>query len=816
MKLIASRLAIMLLAACCAAAAAQAQTGAGGQRAPVVTDEGWPRKFASGPNSFSVYQPQVERWEGNRFEARAAVAVAEGQTNQTAYGVIWFAARTEVDKVNRLVTMTDFRITKVNFPTAPDRAARYQELLQQRVPAAGQLIALDRLLSDMALARAEDRDAGHQLRNDPPQIFFSTRPAILVLIDGAPVLRPVAGTGLRRVINTRVLLVRDEAEGKFYLHLMDGWLEADSVEGPWAVARQTPDGLKQALQSAGAGRQVDLLDGSAAGAASPKPSVKEAAAADAVPTVYVSTEPAELLQAHGELQAAAVGGTSLLYVVNTENDIFLDTSTGAHYVLISGRWFRAPSLKGPWEYVPGAGLPADFARIPPAHPKADVLVSVPGTPQAREALIANQIPQTATIARGATRLTVVYDGRPQFKAIEGTPLLYAVNTPTPVIAVEGRGYFAVQDGVWFVAAAPEGPWAVADSVPAVVYTIPPSSPVHYVTYVKVYGATPEAVYVGYTPGYYGTVVSSEKVVVYGAGWTYPPYIGAYWYGVPWTYGYGVGFAWSVTGGWALAYGVGYAWSDYYYPAPWYGSVTWGRAGYGWGGAAANVYGTWGNVAYAGTLAAWANPHTGNYGRGGAVSGVNTATGTRFNGRAGINTNVYTGTTVARAGGVAYNPNTGRVAAGQAGAVTNAYTGNGAAGARGVSYNPQTGVIHGGAAGAVRNGATGQTAAGAGGFAYNTRTGTGVAVGNNNVYAGRDGNVYRYNQSGGLQQHTSGGWQSVNRPADARSFQNLQSARGTGQMRWDNFRASGGGGRFAGGGGRRFAGGGGFRGGGRRR
>src|ERR1051326_1677510 len=49
------------------------------------------------------------------------------------------------------------------------------------------------------------------------------------------------------------------------------------------------------------------------------------------------------------------------------------------------------------------------------------------------------------------------------------------------------------------------------------------------------------------------------------------------------------------------------------------------------------------------------------------------------------------------------------------------------------------VISGGAVGGVRNGSTGQVTAGAGGFAYNTRTDTGVAVGNNNVYASKDGN-----------------------------------------------------------------------------
>ena len=53
----------------------------------------------------------------------------------------------------------------------------------------------------------------------------------------------------------------------------------------------------------------------------------------------------------------------------------------------------------------------------------------------------------------------------------------------------------------------------------VIYTIPPSSPMYNVTYVKVYGATPTAVTYGYTAGYTMAFVSAG-VVVYGTGYYY--------------------------------------------------------------------------------------------------------------------------------------------------------------------------------------------------------------------------------------------------------------------------------------------------------
>ena len=73
-------------------------------------------------------------------------------------------------------------------------------------------------------------------------------------------------------------------------------------------------------------------------------------------------------------------------------------------------------------------------------------------------------------------------------------------------------------------------------MPAIIYTIPPTSPLYYVTFVHVYGSTAQVVYVGYTPGYLGTVVTPAGVVVYGTGYAYPTWVGTVWYPPPATYG----------------------------------------------------------------------------------------------------------------------------------------------------------------------------------------------------------------------------------------------------------------------------------------
>ncbi|WP_432719525.1 hypothetical protein R0381_000347 [Jeongeupia wiesaeckerbachi] len=544
---------------------------------------GWPR-LVNGQQGeqIYVYQPQLDALNGNVLTGRSAVRVSSKQGD--TFGVIWFSARADIAKDQRVVTLSQYKITKTNFPTASKDESRYLSTLSTALPKQGWTVPYDALQADLQINQAEAAQAGQPVKNDPPAIIYSNRPAMLVMIDGEPALRS-AGGKLMRVVNTSALLVLDEASGNYYMWAVERWYQAKSVTGPWQVASHPPtDELNPLRESLLKANKIDPMSGkSANGESAFDPNV--------VPAIYVATKPTELLQSKGDPQYAPIPDTQLLYMSNSSNDVFVQVGSQQLYVLISGRWFTASKIDGPWQYVPGDKLPADFARIPANHPMAGVLVSVPGTAQASEARIANSVPQTAQVKRSVKPDPVSYDGgAPQWKPVDGTSLQYAYNTATPIIRVDAQSYYLVQNGVWFVATSAAGPWNVAASVPAVIYTIPVSSPVHYVTYVRVYSATPTVVYVGYTPGYYGTVVSSDGVVVYGTGYVYPTYVGTVWYPPPYTYGFGVGFAWGTASGFAWGFAMG-AWMS-----PWY----WGGGGCCWhGGNDVNInitnnYNRWGH------------------------------------------------------------------------------------------------------------------------------------------------------------------------------------------------------------------------------
>jgi len=205
-----------------------------------------------------------------------------------------------------------------------------------------------------------------------------------------------------------------------------------------------------------------------------------------------------------------------------------------------------------------------------------VLYAVPGTDLANEAVLDAQIPQTATIERDNASLDVEYDGKPEFEAIEETSMSYAKNSPTPIIQT-GTRYYAVDDAVWFVSSNATGPWIVATSVPDVIYTIPPTSPMYYVTYVKIYHYTPEVVYVGYLPGYTGTYVYNTTVV-YGTGYYYPYWYGRYYYPRVSTWGFHVRYNPYTGWNFGLSYSSG-PFTFYIGRGSWYRGGFWGPARY---------------------------------------------------------------------------------------------------------------------------------------------------------------------------------------------------------------------------------------------
>ena len=787
--------------------------------APPSEQEGnWPRSVLTDGATFTVYQPQLTSWDGYKFRAMAAVMVQEaGQETQT-FGSIQIDATSLVDKDERTVLLENVTVSNAKFPSAPGKASRYQKALNgvaQKADTALRSLELDQLESSLDISSAQ-KAAARNVKNDPPQIIFATSPTLLIYVDGSPVWRAVEKTALERVVNTRPLLVRDKT-GTVFLKVFDGWMQAPSLEGNWSVTLQAPPELEVVLKQALEAKAIDPLSGTSPEQKDPAPTLKVNP-----PRILVATRPTELIVTQGAPEYTPIPSTNLLFVSNTTGNVFKHTGTQQTYVLISGRWFKAPTEKGPWEFAPAEKLPKDFAAIPDDSPKENAKAAVPGTAQAQEAVIANSIPQTAKVDRQKATFKPQIDGEPKFELIETTTIYRLINSPTPILRVATDQFYAVENGVWFKASKLEGPWTVADLIPAVIYTIPASSPVYYVTYVRVYDVTPTTVVVGYTPGYYGTYVSNG-VVVYGTGYYYTPWVGSVWYGPPVTYGFGVGIAYTPWTGWCFGFGFGWSWGHAtmgfggwgWGPYPWWGPVgvgfygpgyypwaygphggaVWGpRPGSGavwgpggWAASTGNVYSRWGATTAVTRQSGGYNAWTGNSWSQDVGRSYNSRTGTLSAGQRSSVGNVYTGNYQTSASGARVNTKTGGAALG--GSVTrgNAYTGNEVTAGRAAVKNPVTGDIT--TAGGVRG-----------------ENGSVARVGDD-VYVNRDGNVSKRDANGWQSQTRDGSWDRV--PSNSSSASDLNRAsqqRDAGQRRYNGYsqgahRSAGYGGRGGGGGGR---------------
>ncbi|TMQ74176.1 MAG: carbohydrate-binding family V/XII [Candidatus Eisenbacteria bacterium] len=466
----------------------------------------WPRAFDTASGAFIIYEPQPEALDGDVLSGRAAFSLQRSGSAEPSFGVLWFTEHIQIDRDSSTVAARAFDVTKVRLPgITPAEAERYETQVESEAARWDLTESLEQLQAGLASAEKE-RASVADLDHTPPRIIFSPRRAILVLYDGAPVVEPIPGSRLERVANTPYAVVHDPTRRAYFLSGADLWYQAKDPLGPWHVILGPPDEV----------RAVVPPDTSAADRTVGPP-----------PQVLTATEPTELIATDGPPVYAPLVDDELLYVTNTESDVVREVSTQAIYVLLAGRWYRATTLDGPWTFVRGDQLPPSFARVPPGSPKANILASVAGTDQADDAVADAEIPQTSAIRREATGFQVDYDGPPQFEPIAGTRMEYAVNTDAEVILADGR-YYACEQGVWYVADDPNGPWRVSEVRPVRVDDIPPSCPVYDVRYVYIYDVTPDVVWDGYLPGYLGCY-PYHGTIVYGTGYRYRPWRGRHHY-----------------------------------------------------------------------------------------------------------------------------------------------------------------------------------------------------------------------------------------------------------------------------------------------
>jgi len=674
-----------------------------------ASDPGWPRERYQDGSRLIIYQPQVDDWKNfQELTWRMAVSLTP-KSGKEAVGVVEMKGNTDVDNVSKVVVITNPEVTGTYFPSLDQATKEKMEQSFKTFVPPTISISLHRLIASVPKKEAP---TGVQLNNDPPKIFVGYRPSILLSVDGEPVLSEVPKTNLKFVVNTEWPLFFDGENSSYYVPVGQQWLTSNSLDGQWAPTKKLPRDMSKVPQD---------KEWSALKKIVPPP----AKSGGVTPAVFYSDKPAEVILFDGQPVYAQIPGTQLTYATNTNSVVFVFTPTQQFYYLTAGRWFSAMDLQGPWTYAT-SDLPADFAKIPASSPASAILASVPGTDEAKDAVLLAQVPTTMTVkpAEAQAKVKVEYGGDPHFESIKGTSMAYATNTQDKVIKV-GDVYYLCLQGVWFMSPNPQGPWTTAKSVPQEIYTIPPSSPVYNVTYVTQSTNPDGTVQASYTAGYLGAFVlgaATGAIIANGSGYWWPPYT------------YGGYYPYAATYGGA------------YYGTAHYNSAT---GAYGW---SQTAYGPYGSA----TRGAAYNPYTGTAARGATVS-------TPYGSRSAAQ---------------AYNPYTGAYAQTRQGSSPTAQWGSSYVSKGNKSAYTQHYSTANGTVGSIQ-GSQGGKAAGASTAWGNTAVGK---TASGNTYAGHDGNVYK-NTGNGWQKYDNGSWNSVDKGSSSPNWsgaENAQQRSGSGE------------------------------------
>jgi hypothetical protein len=686
-------------------------------------DPGWPRQFTNNGSVLVVYPPQVENWaEYQTLNFRMAFSLTPVNQSKQLVGVVYVNATTAVDTYNHMVAISNMEITSVHFPSLdPGTSASMEQIVRATLNVSRTVnVSMERIVACTPKPQTANTVT---VQNTPPTIFVSNTPAIILQLEGQPALTDATPGGIKYVFNANWPVFFDATASAYYLFDNTEWQTANQLSGPWTFTSALPMSLINLSTNK---NWSSVLKGAIPA---------QAWQSQGMPVIFYSTTPAEVILFKGSPAMSSIPGTNLTYATNTNNAVFFSSATRLYYYLAAGRWFSAPGFNGPWTFAT-PDLPADFANIPTSSPAAGVLSSVPGTQQAADAVMIAQIPTKTTIdPSAAPPISITYSGTPQYVVIDGTSLSYVENTNDKVIMVSDNQFYACVGGFWYVASNAQGPWMLATSVPQVIYTIPPSSPVYNVTYVTQTVTVTGTVQSSYTAGYMGAFVVGVgigMIIASGTGYYHPPYM----YYPP--MGYPVCYASAVT------YGA-YA----YHPYSYYGGVSYGASYNSYTGTysrSATAYGPYGSA----TAKQSYNPYTGTAARGASVS---TPYGTR-------------------SAAQAYNPYTGASASTRQGSGPNGQAG---ASVYNNGHGTTTATTHTtnnyGQTTATAQNSNGAKAVGASGP---NGSGTVAKSANGDMYATKDGNVYS-NSGGSWSQPDNSKYNSSSQSSAAKSSSQYSSS-----------------------------------------
>ena len=224
----------------------------------------------------------------------------------------------------------------------------------------GPWIATDAPPADLAQMLQEVKaDEGQP--EAPPAIVAANKPTELIVTQGTPSWKLIAGEQLLYVQNTESPWLREIATGNMYLLLSGRWYRAKSTYGPWIFVRA--DELPASFKDIPPASDIGGLRASVAGTEEAQDALLDAQIPQ---TAAIKRNEAKLtVEYDGEPKFEKISGTEVSYAVNTGAQVL--KIDALYYAVDNGGWFKSNSATGPWAIADS--IPEDeIQKIPPSSP----------------------------------------------------------------------------------------------------------------------------------------------------------------------------------------------------------------------------------------------------------------------------------------------------------------------------------------------------------------------------------------------------------------------------------------------------------------
>jgi hypothetical protein len=198
-----------------------------------------------------------------------------------------------------------------------------------------------------------------------PNVFYSNKPAEVILFDGQPAYAKIPDTQLEYATNTNSVVFVFMPKQQFYYLTAGRWFSAPDLQGPWTYA--TPDlpaDFAKIPLSSPASAILATVPGTE--------EAQDAVLLAQVPTTITVNQKEAAAKVKvdyaGDPKFEPIKGTSMAYATNTADKVI--KVGDVYYLCLQGVWFISPNPAGPWTTC--TSVPQEIYTIPSSSPVYNV------------------------------------------------------------------------------------------------------------------------------------------------------------------------------------------------------------------------------------------------------------------------------------------------------------------------------------------------------------------------------------------------------------------------------------------------------------